>query len=463
MKRIFLLLFTALLLLPVGLFGGSLDYLTNQSARWLMTPTRNAATDAADIVNYNPAGTVFLPLGWNIDISNQTLFKWYGNDTTLTPGGGGPFLTGSDKSLKQDLPTWYLPNIYFAYNLGRTGPGKLALYGQLGITAGGGNLKYEDGTAGTTFALNGLRAAIMGGRFAPGLPIGMDIGAITSQSFEASSVYYGIAVGGAYSLLDDMASVSLGGRLLMPRRSFSLESSFANDKSFSAEFEYNAYGFTPIIGFDVKPTDGLTLAFRYEFETALKFEYEEKSVNDSYGGGITRAFLTSQGLTDGKKFNQNLPHSFFLGAEYDVTNDFTVSLAGNIYLLSSASMNGTEDYFGTGYEIGLGATYKIVKDVKLGFGVFYTETGAKDSYFNSSSTALNASGNPTLDSIAFGLGGTYSFTSGFDATLSFLYCHYLPVDYSITAYNTNNQPIYTVDGTYKKDVLEIGIGVGYKY
>jgi long-chain fatty acid transport protein len=470
MKKLVFLLLAACLLAPAGLFASSLDYLTNQSAKWFMTPTRNAATDAADIVNFNPAGTVFLPLGWNFDISNQTLLKWYGNEVASTGVPSFSF-AGLNDDLKQDLPTWYLPNIYIAYNFGQMGPGKLALYGQLGVTAGGGNLEWKNGTAGTTFALTGLAGNIAqnGGISAVGATgVG---GGIRSQSFKATSIYYDIAVGGAYSFLDDMLSASLGGRLLMPKRGFTLEAAYVGGGSLEAEFEYAAYGFTPIIGFDARPVHGLTLSFRYEAETNLKFEYESKTLSASStspaGGtallGAVGSFLKASGIEDGKKFNQNLPHSFFLGAEYDITRELTVSLSGNMYMLSVANLGETangqqiNDFFGTGFEIGLGVTYKVIEALKLGAGVFYTETGAKDSYFNDSRNILNASANPVLDSIAFGAGGTYSFNNGLDVTLSALYCYYLPFDYSVSSSGI------TVDGTYKKDVLGIGIGVGYKY
>jgi long-chain fatty acid transport protein len=471
MKKVLCTLLILGLFLPAAAFAGSLDYLTNQSARWLMTPTRNAATDAADIVNYNPAGTVFLPLGWNIDVSNQTLFKWYGNDTAVTSGPGWnstlslPPLSSND-TLKQDLPTWYLPNLYVVYN-----SGKVAIYGQAGITAGGGNLKYDNGTAGSTFALTGLRAAVRSGQIAASIPAlagafpaGTDLGDITSQEFEAASVYYGIGFGVASTVVDDTLSVSVGGRFLIPQRGFRLEAAYGANP-LGAEFEYTAFGFTPIIGIDVRPVGDLTLSFRYECETSLNFEYKEKEMIGSPAyAGLAKGFLTGQGIYDGKRFNQNLPHSFFLGAEYNVTRDLTVSLSGNIYLLSIADLGETSagkqinDHFGTGYEIGLGAIYKLTEEFKMGAGIFYTETGAKDSYFNNSATLLNASANPTLDSIAFGLGGTYSFKNGLDLTVSGLYCHYLPVDYSVS------QPgVYTVSGEFTKEVLEIGIGVGYHY
>jgi len=51
-----------LFLLSVMLISNQLsakDYLSNQSPEYHRTFSRNASIDSADIVNYNPAGTVF--------------------------------------------------------------------------------------------------------------------------------------------------------------------------------------------------------------------------------------------------------------------------------------------------------------------------------------------------------------------------------------------------------------------
>jgi long-chain fatty acid transport protein len=271
---------------PAALFAGSIDYLSNQSINWMMTTSRNAATDAADIVNYNPAGTVFLPRGLSLDVSNQTLFKFYKNELD----------SPLDKTFQQDEPTWFLPNLYAVYNFGRVGSGLLAAYLQAGIVAGGGNLNYDDGTAGTTAALGALATFI---------------GAATS-SFEASSIYYGIGLGGAYSLLDDRLSVSLGGRMVIARRSLTLKADYAGGGSLAtppgsitAEYEYNALGFTPILGFDVRPMDGLTLALRYEMQTQLEFEYNEKTLSASLGHTnvetAIQGALTTVGIAEDRK------------------------------------------------------------------------------------------------------------------------------------------------------------------
>jgi long-subunit fatty acid transport protein len=378
-----------------------------------------------------------------------------------------------------------------AYNFGNIGPGKLAAYLQGGVVAGGGNLDWQDGTAGTTFALAGLTAGVYQTAVATeavltgnppnpatgiaavnGLGLG---GGIASQSFEASSIYYNVGLGGAYSFLDDKLSLSLGARMALPRRGFTLEAAYGGGGKLKGEVEYNAIGFTPLVGFNARPITGLTLSVRYEMETQLEFEYDVKSITGSNSSGnspdlkdAAEGLLGGSGIKNGGKFNQNLPHIIALGAEYAINDALTVSLSANLYLLNVANLGEVynegisagdlNDYFGLGYEAGLGVTYEIIEGLKAGAGFMYTESGAKDDYFNDRMTILNASGNPPLDSIAIGLGASYVLKNGLSFTLAGLYSHYLPQDYSIPVTGA-----FDVSGTYEKDVINVGIGVGFSY
>jgi long-chain fatty acid transport protein len=238
-----------------------------------------------------------------------------------------------------------------------------------------------------------------------------------------------------------------------------------------AEFEYNALGVTPIIGFDVRPIENLTIGLRYEFETSLEFEYEEKNLKGSssnpaytsYVNGGVSTLLTSAGMKDGEKVNMNLPHIIAAGVEYVVIPGLTLDLSGTVYLLpyadidfvSSGEKKSADDYFNVGYDVGIGAKWQILDALTIGAGFSYTESGTKDSYFKEQ--VLNATANPPLDSIAFGLGGSYSFGFGLDLNLGVLYAHYLPVDYKVETTGLS------VEGTNKKDVINIGLGVSYHY
>ncbi|MCL1912138.1 MAG: outer membrane protein transport protein, partial [Leptospirales bacterium] len=409
-----------------------------------------------------PAGTAFLSEGFHVDLSGQTLFKFYRNEDVQSTGwtvGAATFPT-TKESLKQDYPTPILPNLFLVYNFGAVGPGKLAAYLQAGIVAGGGELKWKDGTAGTTFLLNGMGAKIAaagGGTYVNG--------GIKSQEFTASSIYYGTGIGASYAFLDDMVSFSLGGRMVMAQRSFELEAAYATGAGASVKYEYDAKGFTPIIGVNVKPTKELTLAARFEAQTALEFKYKQKKLDGSlntYAG----AALTSAGIVDGKKTRQDLPPIVGLGAQYKVNDQLTLDLSGTIYMLSLANMGHVYDdgaqvgktnkYFGTGWEVALGATYKVLEQLKVGGGVMYTESGAKKKYLNDTKTIFNASANPSLDSITIGLGATYAIMDNLDFTLSAMWAHYFPENFSVSS------PPVAVSGKYSKDVIDIAYGVGYK-
>ena len=107
--------------------AGSIDYLSNQSAEYIMSFNRNAATDSADIVNYNPAGTVFLPEnGLYVNASAQYLFKPY-NETFL------------GRTYRQNEPS-IIPNLYTLFKRDAW-----AAFFAVTVPAGGGA-----GSSGTT-------------------------------------------------------------------------------------------------------------------------------------------------------------------------------------------------------------------------------------------------------------------------------------------------------------------------
>jgi len=463
MKKITVVLIGALMFAGAGLFAGSLDTLTNQSAKLVMTTSRNASTDGADIVYYNPAGTAWLSKGLHIDVSGQSLFKYYRNNDVRVGDFSGPaiplspLLSRSAETLKQDQWTPILPNLHLAYNLGKAGPGKLAAYMQASVVAGGGELKYKNGTAGTTLLLTGLSAAAGGAA-----------GNIDSQEFNASSVYFGIGAGVSYAFPGDKVSVSFGGRAVMAKRSFDLTAAYGASQSLNGKYEYGATGFTPIIGVNFKPNRDLTLAARFEAPTSLEFKYEQKEL----GGtaplvNYATAALKNAGIEDGKKTRQDLPAVIGLGAGYRINDKWTVDLSGTLFLLSRADLgnvyeNGDEvdkinNYFGTGYEVAFGATYKVRESLSLGAGTMYSKSSMKEKYLNDPRTALNASANPVLDSISLGTGATQAVRCNLDLTLSFLWSYYMPENFSL------DSGAFKVSGRYTKKVFIVGYGVSYKF
>jgi hypothetical protein len=61
------------------LFGGGADNKTNWSVEYIRTLNRNAATDSADIVMYNPAGVMKMEDGLYGNVSAHYILKDYNN------------------------------------------------------------------------------------------------------------------------------------------------------------------------------------------------------------------------------------------------------------------------------------------------------------------------------------------------------------------------------------------------
>lgn len=410
------------------LSAGSLDTLSNQSASYFFSTAQTASTAGAGIIPYNPAGTALLEKGFYLDASSQTIFKFYSetDDSALL-----------NDTYKQNEPTPSLPSLNFAYNFGEVGPGKLAVYANGGIPAGGGGLNWKDGT----IATNVLKTYLSG------------------TSFKASSIYYGVGGGISYAFLDNKVSASAGARYVMAQRSGTIKgtataalSGYGITGTQTLDFEYTAQGVTPIFGLDIRPIDRLTLGFRYEMETPLEFEYDVNKIDPFYS-----AVLKLNGL-DGLKVQENLPQVFSFAAEYQFTPEFTLSTGTNLYFLGAADLDGTEDYFGVGYELNLAAQYQLTKKLLVGGTFMYSEQSTKDSYFeedNELMTLLAASGNPPLDSLTFGTGAKYNIWKSLDLLLTGAYIHYLPVEATTDKYK--------LDVTYNKDIVEICLGASYKF
>jgi len=482
MKKFSLLLTMAALMVSSSVFAGSIDYLSNQSAKYCMNTASTARTDGADIVAYNPAGTALLGEGFFIDVSNQTLLKYYSQDVsveTIT----GTVLTAEQK-YEQDKPTILLPNVYLAYNFGQMGMGKLAVYGQLGVVAGGGALEW-DGTAGAVAAAYSVASSVTKATGTATSVTGVN------AKVEASSVYYAFGGGVSYSFLDDMISISAGAKVVMPERSAKLsgvvsESNAAVGGAFTvtidSEYEYDATGYTPVFGLDLKPMKELTIGVRYEMETELEMEYKDKTqsvvVSNAGLNTVLQNGLTNQLSKDGLKDKQNLPQILSIGVEYAINPELTVGLSSNIYFIGDAKYEMTSnttssttgaktgtstvdyaDYFDTGWEVALGATYKVMEPLKVSASVMYTDQGAKDEINESTSTLNTVSANPVLDSWFFGLGATYTVIPNLDLSIAASWVHYLPEEADVPL-NATGTVIEKV--SYKKDIYNIALGASYK-
>jgi long-chain fatty acid transport protein len=113
------------------LFAGGADNKTNWSAEYIRTLNRNAATDSADIVMYNPAGISKMEDGFYFNLSLQYLAKDYNNK-----------INGVD--FDQDEPS-VVPGFFSVYKKERWA-------GFFGVSnvVGGGKVEFNNGNFTTT-------------------------------------------------------------------------------------------------------------------------------------------------------------------------------------------------------------------------------------------------------------------------------------------------------------------------
>jgi len=323
------------------LFAGGIDNKQNFSAEYLRTFSRNAATDAADVTVYNPAGVMKMENGVYVNLGIFHALKDYSN----TIGG---------TEYESDAPST-IPGLFALYKAD-----KWAAFAAFTIPAGGGTVEYNEGDA-TTFGLASQIIAGSGGAF----------NAIYNQRLEADSFYYGYTVGGAYQL-NDMISVSLGARYIDATKeakgSVSLGSPIpAYDGTIvDLEYEETADGWGGFVGVNIAPTADLNIGIRYETRTKLDFETKVKKDTVPPAGY----------LTDGAKERQDLPGLLGVGVGYTITPKIKVEASYTYYLEKNATWEDERlKDAGDSYDLGIALTYTFSPKLKGSVGYMLTNTG----------------------------------------------------------------------------------------
>ena len=175
MKKIYIL-FILLSVSNINVFA-QIDNLSNLSSEWMRSGVRNAATDAADIVVYNPAGVTSLKNGLHINFSNQTLFRKPSHSYDMGLGEG-------QKQYEQGSADPFLPNLYIAYK-----KNNWALYSGVFFSGGGATADYPKGSITTDLIGLGTLGAAQGAYTT-----------IKDPYLKASSMYMTTTLGGSYAV-----------------------------------------------------------------------------------------------------------------------------------------------------------------------------------------------------------------------------------------------------------------------
>ena len=383
-----------------AVFAGGIDNKSNLSTGYLRNPSRATETKRPEAVLYNIAGTSFMEDGLAFNIGNQFIFKEYINES------GG-------KEYKDEEDVFFFPDFEAVWKKDR-----LAIFAGFGVFAGGGSLKYDDGTA--------LTAGILSNQ---------------AHSLEAYSVTMGEMLGLSYNITENI-SLSAAGRFLHSDSDMKLKSpvlSLLDNGGNTVEYEASGYGFGGIFGINAKDlVPGLILSLQYQTITKLDIEF------DSVKGKM--AATPNIGIVEGDKYKNDLPAVLTAGAGYNLLGCLDLSLTFNYYFNKQATMENPlgKDHaklkYDDSWEVGLGCDWQINEKTGVSAGTMYSKQGYKSD--------VNSVFSPVLDSVVVGCGAEYKIVKQVTLTAAYLHCFYFEDDY-----------LSTIDLSKNIDMLSVGITV----
>ena len=436
MKKLFVFLCVAGLIAASAspLFAGGIDNKTNWSAEYIRTLNRNAATDSADIVMYNPAGVMKMDDGLYGNLSVQYILKDYTNN-----------INGQD--FDSDEPS-FIPGLFLLYKQDRW-----AGFFGLSNVVGGGKVEFEQGDA-TTSALGmgvlyGANAKLAAG----GVPPAYWYSGISNQNLEAEQVGLGYTFGGSFKI-NDMFSVSLAAMYVdtnkeangsvtvtaaNPAPSPPFPPGLNGDIPAVVDYEEDADGWGGVIGVNISPTDQWNIGIRYNTKVDLDFD---QTVNqDSLG------VLPALGITNGGQSTRDLPAILALGVSYKLNDKIRLETNLTYYFNEDADWMGDENLVDNGYDLGLALEYTFNPKLKGSIGYLHTDTGIDAEYMLPEAPQLNAN--------TIGAGVAYEAIPG------------MMLNFSLgNAFYEDDSFVESTTGTtieYQKNNFFMAFGIQYKF
>ncbi|HPP94052.1 MAG TPA: hypothetical protein PKX79_01570 [Spirochaetota bacterium] len=416
----------AMLLCAVSpLMAGGIFYNSNQSAEYFRTFARNAATDNADIVYYNMAGTVKMEDGLYVNASNQFFLQ---KATVETQNN----LLLGEKTYTSDNPVFFCPNLYVLYK-----QSNWSIFTGLETIGATAIREWKDGLP--TLDLLSLQSGGSGNSYLKG-----------------SSYYFAWRVGGAYQM-NDLFSVAVAGRVVTSQQAVEGYIDTAYGKT---EFDYTdkALGYSGEIGFDLFPMKNLVLSLTYEMATPLKFE---RNINDGKDMGGQ--------FKDGEKKNLDLPQALRFGVSYNVTEAFRVEFNFDTYFEKYVNFNrlddpvagiDADDAYENTYAQGLAFEYKFNEMFLASIGFNLTQIGQK----KSSTVDISIPGGHA-DYWSVGIGGQVTPIKDLKINMAVEYTGFQKTYSNSDFYD---KQVYSLTGTmpskkYNKEYINMAIGVEYKF
>lgn len=377
-KRLGLLALVAVL--SSSAYSASIDHIQTYTPEYLGNQAQNGMINNASVY-YNPAGLVHL--------QNGTYFH-----AGIELAVGEEKMNYNGQELKADL-LQPIPN-FAMYKV----EDDSALFWTFGGIAGGGDLKYKDGVAGTAVISDIANKLKILGELKD-----------TGSSAEGKNIYAQTTLGKTWKI-DDKLSLSAAGRVVYGVRklkgNINLESSVLSGRTLHADIdsERTAWGYGAQFGVNYKATERLNLAMRYDSRVKMNFKAKGSYNNvEIVPVGLNLGFGNFYPeYVPGTKTRRDLPAILAAGMSYKVTDNWTVALSGNYYFNKDAKMDrvvgsgnlgalelkGVEAKYDNGWELALGTEYRLSPKWAVLGSINYADTGAKVSSYDDVEYALNS-------------------------------------------------------------------------
>jgi len=419
-----------------AVMAGGIINKNNQSADYMRTLNRAAATDYADIAVYNPAGSMQMEDGFygKVDV------MYYGKDYTNTVPGYG--------ELSQDEPS-ITPGVFSVYKKKKWG-GFLAFT----IPAGGGKLDYKDGNA-RTVALAENVSNLFNAAFETNLGTNYyNYNNVDDMAIEVKqSTVYGFTLGASYAI-NDAWSVALGTRYSTGTREFDGFANISadnplpsnpygitnNPQELSINLEEDAAGWAGILGVNFAPNEKLNAALTYISNTKMEYDMDVKRDTTLPDGSSLAAAI---GFPDGSKRRIDIPAQLGTGVSYRFLPPLKVDLTYTYYFEKDADIDTYADE-GNSWDLGIAGEYTFNPRWKASLGYMLTRVDLDDD------EQISEPEEPKLGAHAVAAGAVWSPTQSWAISLGGAYIMYDGVEDS-------------QGREYDKTVWNVSLGLQYKF
>lgn len=462
---------------------------TNQSISFLRQPAQNASI-SVNGAYFNPAGTGFLPKGWQLSFGWQTVNQERRIESTFAPFALGADNNGnSTKNFKALTKVPFLPSLDATW----TG-GKFFGSFHFGIVAGGGAAPFEDGLGSieSKIALMPVAVKLLSGGRVDANSYSADIYMKGEQYDFSGQLNFGykitdwlnIAIGGRFYYIDNkykahIKDVKIGvGGTMLPATTVAqnLGLSEAQAQGLAGDKELDCkqtdFSFAPIasLAFNYK---NWRASARYEFRTSVKAENDTKKNN-----------IGMAQYEDGFIYTSDIPALLALGVGYEILPNLRVDANFNYYFdkqsKSYNSLTGKNDKNDmldhNTYEILAGIEWDITKHWTVSAGGQMTRFGFDKDLNYLSDTSFS------ISSETAGLGLRYKVNRHLSFELAGFYTFYQKLSKSYEDYNGNVEYFATALGqpglkdalkangvdfsgkdVFHRKSLTIGLGVNYAF